>query len=355
MIIDPVASVVVKKIFELFAYEGYGVYKIITYLKEQNIPCPYEYKIAQGLNAKYKKESKDHVWSRTTIRRMLNDVVYIGNLAQSRTTTPNYKNKKVIYLPKEQWIVCENTHEAIIDKNTWNKVQEVIERRGRACKGHEVKNKYSGMIECDCCHKNFKKISGDTRRNDNAEYFRCAEISKPFHDCKNTRSIKVEALDEIICRSINNRIEKYKDLSVMNKVNIKEILGKSNNTQIEALKIEKQDIEKKIRQKESIFEGMYEDLKTGVLDYEEYTNLKEKFKLEKNNLKARLDIIEKQLEEYNQSEISFEEVGKLYQKYNSIEEVTREILNEFVDKIYVGEYDKETHTRDVNIKWRYQF
>ena len=62
----------------------------------------------------------------------MNDVVYIGHLAQSRTTTPSYKNKKVIYLPKEQWIVCKNTHEPIIDMATWNKAQEVIENKARA-------------------------------------------------------------------------------------------------------------------------------------------------------------------------------------------------------------------------------
>lgn len=353
LVVDPVASVVVKKIFELFAYEGYGIYKIITYLKEQNIPCPYEYKISQGLNAKYNKESKDHVWSRTTIRRILSDVVYIGNLAQSRTTTPSYKNKKVIYLPKEQWIVCENTHEPIIDMQTWNKVQEVIARRGRACKGHGIKNKYSGMIECDCCHKNFKKIS-DTR-NKNIEYFRCSEQSKPFHDCTNTRSVTVSALDNIICENINDRIKKYKELSVMNEINIREVLGENDGGQTGALKIEKQDIEKKISQKDNIFQGMYEDLKTGIIDYEEYLSLKERYKIEKNNLRARLDIIDKQLNESKNSKINFEEVGKLYEKYDSIKEVTREVLDEFVDRIYVGEYNKETKTRDIKIKWRYQF
>lgn len=354
LIPDPVASVVVKKIFELYAYEGYGVYKIITYLKEHNIPCPYEYKLSQGLNAKYNKESKEHVWGRTTVRRILNDVVYIGHLAQSRTTTPSYKNKKVIYLPKEQWIVCKNTHEPIIDMATWNKAQEVIENKARACKGHGVKNKYSGMIECDCCHKNFKKISSPKNDKD-VEYFRCAEMSKPYHDCNNTRSVRVDALDNIICESINNRIEKYKDLSVMNKINIKEVLGDDTNNQVEALRIEKKDIEKKIAQKDNIYQGMYEDLKTGIIDYDEYKLFKENFKIEKSNLSQRLEVINKQLDEYDQAEDNFEEVGKLYEKYTSIKEVTREILNEFVERIYIGDYNKETDNRDITIKWRYQF
>lgn len=90
LIVDPVASVVVKKIFELFTEKGYSVRKII-YLKEHKIPCPYEYKMSQGLNVKYnRKISKEHVWSDCTVKRILQDVVYIVNLAQSRITTPSY-------------------------------------------------------------------------------------------------------------------------------------------------------------------------------------------------------------------------------------------------------------------------
>ena len=127
LLIDPVASVVVKKIFELFTEKGYGVRKIIRYLKENNIPCPYEYKLSQGLNVKYsRKITKENVWSDCTVKRILQDVVYIGNLAQSRTTTPSYKNKKIITLPKEQWIVCKNTHEPIIDMKQL--VSEKIDR-----------------------------------------------------------------------------------------------------------------------------------------------------------------------------------------------------------------------------------
>ena len=188
------------------------------------------------------------------------------------------------------------------------------------------------MIECDCCHKNFKKISSPKNDKD-VEYFRCAEMSKPYHDCNNTRSVRVDALDNIICESINNRIEKYKDLSVMNKINI----------------------EKKIAQKDNIYQGMYEDLKTGIIDYDEYKLFKENFKIEKSNLSQRLEVINKQLDEYDQAEDNFEEVGKLYEKYTSIKEVTREILNEFVERIYIGDYNKETDNRDITIKWRYQF
>ena len=210
------------------------------------------------------------------------------------------------------------------------------------------------MIECDCCHKNFKKISSPKNDKD-VEYFRCAEMSKPYHDCNNTRSVRVDALDNIICESINNRIEKYKDLSVMNKINIKEVLGDDTNNQVEALRIEKKDIEKKIAQKDNIYQGMYEDLKTGIIDYDEYKLFKENFKIEKSNLSQRLEVINKQLDEYDQAEDNFEEVGKLYEKYTSIKEVTREILNEFVERIYIGDYNKETDNRDITIKWRYQF
>lgn len=238
--------------------------------------------------------------------------------------------------------------------HTWNRVQTIKENKARACKKRGVKNKNSGMIECECCHKNFKKISSP-KENKAAEYFRCAEMSKPYHECDNSRSIRVDALDDLLCERINERIAKYKDLSVMNEVNIKEIIGDDTKTQIEALRIERKDIEKKIAQKDNIYQGMYEDLKTGIIDYDEYKIFKENFKSEKNSLSSRLEIIDKQVNEYDKAEDNLKEVGKLYEKYSSIKEVTREILNEFVERIYIGKYNKETDSRDISIKWRYQF
>ncbi len=153
----------------------------------------------------------------------------------------------------------------------------------------------------------------------------------------------------------NERIKKYKDLSVMNKINIKEILGNDNSSQKKALLIEKNDIEKKINQKDNISQGMYEDLKTGIIDYEEYKVFKENFKNEKNTLVTRLEIVNKQLSELENAEFNFEEAGKIFEKYNSIKEVTREIINEFIEKIIVGEYNPNTKSRDIKIKWKYQF
>lgn len=108
-------------------------------------------------------------------------------------------------------------------------------------------------------------------------------------------------MDEILCERINERIKKYKDLSVMNKINIKEILGSDKNNQIEALRIEKKDIEKKIAQKDNIYQGMYEDLKTGIIDYDEYKIFKENFKNEKIALTSRLEVIDNQLKEFDQA------------------------------------------------------
>lgn len=122
----------------------------------------------------------------------------------------------------------------------------------------------------------------------------------------------------------------------MNKINIKEILGNNNDSQKKGLLVEKNEIEKKIAQKANIYQGMYEDLKTGIIDYDEYKIFKENFKNEKIALTSRLEVIDNQLKEFDQAEDNFEEVGKLYKKYSSIKEVTREIINEFVERIYIG-------------------
>ena len=100
---------------------------------------------------------------------------------------------------------------------------------------------------------------------------------------------------------------------------------------------------------------MYEDLKTGIIDIDEYKLFKEKYKDEKDKIQARLVILDNKISEYNSSESTFIEVGKLYEKYTSVKEITLDILNSFVEKIFVGEYDKENNIRDIKIKWKYQF
>lgn len=354
LIIDPVASVVVKKIFDLYINKGYGYIAIIKYLKEHNIPSPYEYKISLGMNVKYTKESKENVWGRSTIARILHNIVYKGDLAQSRTTTANYKSKKVISLPKEQWIVCKHTHEPIIDIETWNKAQEITKKKNRGCRKSGIKHKYSGMIECDCCHKNFKKTSSDSKRP-NVEYFQCTQTSYPYHECNNKKLIRVDVLDDFICEQINKRIQKYKNLSIMETVNLEKMVNDDNDQKIKSLEIEKKDIEKQISEKDRINLELYEDLKKGILEIEEYRTFKESIKNDKNNLTNRLEVIKDELDEYNNSANKFQEASKVYQKYDSIKEITKAIIDEFIERIYVGNYKEETNSRDIKIKWKYQF
>ena len=138
LVIDPVASIIVKKIFEMYK-QGYGYTKIATYLNDTNVPSPYEHKKASGSKFVCGNVGKEKsYWYSDTIAKILKDEVYIGNLVQGKTRHISYKNKKSVPVPKDEWIIVKNTHEPIIDEDTWNIVSAKFKGRTKPSKSGEI-------------------------------------------------------------------------------------------------------------------------------------------------------------------------------------------------------------------------
>lgn len=164
LLIDEKAAKVVAFIFESYR-KGYGISQICNFLYEKKIPTPSQYRKLQEVPCaslqSIDEKGKLYLWGKSTVRKILTNPVYTGAVVQGRETKLGVKSKKVIPLPKEQWIAVDHCHEAIIEKELFDKVQELLKLR-RYAKGHESSRPYlfAGKVRCGICHSIMTKTKG---------------------------------------------------------------------------------------------------------------------------------------------------------------------------------------------------
>lgn len=160
LIVDPIASEIVKNIYDLYL-TGLGFTGIAKYLNSKEIPCPSLYKYHKGikLNVISNRSREEIKWSTNAIKTILTNEIYLGHLIQGKRTTVSYKNHKIRNKDKSEWIRIENTHEAIIDEETFNKVQIAMKERTKPMKSTGIVHIFSGKVFClECNHYMRKRI-----------------------------------------------------------------------------------------------------------------------------------------------------------------------------------------------------
>ena len=131
LVVDPEAAEIVKRIFSM-ALSGIGAHKIARILNDEKVPSPTAYKQMNGIHYHIAAKNRNvGLWSSPTVYQMLHNQTYAGNLVQGRHKKISYKTEKTMWLPKSQWIVVENTHEPIIDRQLWDKVQKLLTKKHR--------------------------------------------------------------------------------------------------------------------------------------------------------------------------------------------------------------------------------
>lgn len=191
LLIDEAAAVIVREIFDLYE-QGYGQVKICQILNDRNIPNPATYKRLKGMNFKVGNGVKSH-WVTTTVREILRNEMYIGNMVQHKKEKISYKSKKQKKLDKSEWVVIENTHQPIIEKEKFIRIQEAFKNKRRSYK-NGVMNKYAKKIKCMYCGAG---MSTNTWRNE--RYYRCRKKAVDKNNCKGSL-IKSSVLDEAVAR-----------------------------------------------------------------------------------------------------------------------------------------------------------
>lgn len=329
LFIDEEAKPIIERIFRE-ACSGKSCRAIAMNLTLDNIPTPSQYAVAHG--AKMTKVSKN--WADPRIREILLNEVYIGNMVQGRMKKINYKSKKNIRLPKEQWKVIENTHEPIIDKTTFLKAKEMIETRKQTrVKTHDYLLK--GLVHCHECDK---KMGCSSRKlcAGNVYYFRCSTYTSyaRLGYCT-SHSIRMDYVEKLVTDKLKTILQNFNEKDKMINVTKQKLEEqKQNNLYITGL----QECKTKLSKLDLEVDSIYNDKLSGILSQDDFTRIYERKKQEKVQIQNRIDILESHINNniVNEDEL----INKLIEKFNSNLTINREILTDLVDRIEIDENKK---------------
>ena len=355
LVVDPVAAEVVKKIFKMYA-DGYGYHRICEYLNNNNIPPRSVYKKQKGSKFVCSNCDLETVrWNPDTIAQMLKNEVYIGNLVQGKTTHVSYKNHKKKKVAEKDWCRIENAHEAIIDMDTWNKVQSILGTHYRVKKNGQI-NYFTRKVYCSCCGKAFMRneFKVKSEKTGRRSYMQC-KGNKKFHICDNNKSIRTDKLEEILLNAINDLLNNYYD-----KNNLKELYenGYEQDNNIESIKAlikEKENLTKKINDNKNYYRNLFEEKVKGVLNEDMFQMMSKDYLNEIENMMKRIEIIDMKIEELKINKKEKKQADDILKKYKHIKTLNKVILDEFIDKVYIGEIDKDNNTRNIEIEWNFEF
>ena len=329
LLADDYAAGVVRDMFR-WKLEGISVLDIADRLTQAGIPTPMDYKRSQGMrystSFRVKEES---VWSAGMVLRILKNPVYIGVLEQGRVTTPSYKVKRLVVKPREEWAVVENCHEAIIDRYDFESVQKVLALDTRTSVSGRAVELFSGMVYCGECGGAMirKTVPSGKKRY---VYYVCA-AHKNAKTCS-AHSMRIEALDEIVLDALKRYIQDVIDLS--------DLLELTDTAQLQQAGVQKLKgrLEKKqeeIDRYQTLLRSLYESLADGVLDRDEYQDLKKTYSRRRAEAEDQAEAL--QMEMSQQIGNSPEGRGWMgqFRKHQNIETLDRYVVVSLIERILI--------------------
>lgn len=350
LIIDKVASEVVKQIFDLYKQgKGYGA--IVKYLNEKEIPSPYEYKKQNGSKFQVPTCKGKPLWYTDTIAKILKDETYIGNLVQGKTRHISYKNKKSVPVPKDEWIIVKNTHEPIIDMETWITVKSRFLGREIPQRSGDI-HMFSRKVYCDVCGKVFIRNVGHTKAG-KIYYLECKSRRQHVY-CDSQKAIRVDALEKLVLDEINNQLKLYYNQVTLDNLNAKQKsinMSATYNKRIDTLKNEKNTLELNLEKKNEYYQQIYEDKIDKVISESEFKTLRQRYNVDIEKINTRIECIDEELKILEQKLTTVESKGNIFEKYKRIDELNKVIIDEFIDVIKIGKINEFTNERDITIEW----
>lgn len=328
LIIDPNTAPIVKRIFDMYL-SGSGYTHIASILNLEGVPSPVAYK---KLNGNYKNpKSRIALWNQDTIRLMLANPTYAGNLAQHKFSSINYKIKKLRTLPKEKWIIVENTHEAIIDKDSFALVQEMLERGiGKDKKPDVSHHLLSGLVYCgDCGSKmTFTKTPKGNSYTICSNYKRFRQINV----CTR-HSFLENKLEEIIISELRKLSKKAVNIELLEKA----AKSKLNTSKQSNLIVERRKIELRLEDIKRIIRKLYEDKIRGIVEEQDFINMSKEYNEERNIILKRLEDLNVMNKMDNRPDTNNETFLSVIRSFIDFDKIDRATILKLVDKIEIFE------------------
>lgn len=337
-IVDPDAAAVVKEVFKLYL-DGNGEDTIARILQdEQHLNCT-AYWASKGINRGGKKSQPNpYKWKSSTIDKILKRQEYCGDILNFKTRSKSFKNHRRIDNPKEDWMVFEDRHEVIIDRDTYNKVQKMLKTTKQRAPKEEngPKSIFCDLLRCaDCGSKMWYHTN---TQNKDIHYFSCSNYVKDYRGtCLTRHYIRADAVEAVVEMELR-RLAEY---LVADENRFAELLARKSNKQYESEKkaaaSELRKSEMRIEMIPKLLKSLYEDKLSGKTTEENYSILSSEYADEREQLKKKILKLRKKMAEMGEKESERGEFIRAIRKFMEMRTLTRQVLNELIDHIDVYE------------------
>ena len=331
LIVDEEAAGVVRDVFRMFL-DGMSKNAIVRHLNDHGVLCPAAYK-RERLGLNYQNPSFDPgkrpLWCAMTVGGILKNRMYCGDMVQGRYRMKSYKIHVQEAVPQDEWYVVENTHEAIIDRETFEKVQLLLKRNTRTAPQQRTPYLFSGFLKCADCGKSMTRS-----KVGNTVYYYCRTYKDQSKSACTKHTIKHIQLEAAVLYAIRQQVYLAVDFSKTLEQLGKVPLVKSRSKKLhDAIEQKERELAKIVRYKQSI----YQDWKDGEITHSDYRHMKEDYEQQAEVLNQ---VLERLKEEQRETENGIDTKNSFlatFQQYQNIETLTRDILIELVDRIKVYE------------------
>ena len=346
-LVDEDAAEVVREIFNL-ALQGKGPSKIASILTERKVLNPTAYKNSKGIPNSHSNSVTDpYWWDWSNVSDILSRQEYIGHTVNFKTGRKSYKNKKSYVNPPSKWVIIKNTHEPIIDQDTFDVVQKLKEGRKRTVTPMGEMPVLSGMLFCADCGKKLYVCRTKSLQPD-AYYYCCSTYRKRQGQCS-AHQVQIKVIDSIVLDDIKRHIafaREYED-EFVKLVSTESVT--SANKAIGSLKKELAVSKARFEKLDSIIQNLYEDKVAGVISEERFKKMSEGYEQEQETLKGKIAELDGKIKVLDEQTASTTHFLELVQKYTRVDELTHELVREFIEKVVVHKAERVDGKRQMRI------
>ena len=340
LIIDEEAAEVVRYIYSLYL-QGYGISAIAQRLNDEKIPNPATYKKQHGQSFQCSHRDCSDIWHTYSISRILSDELYIGNLVQGKSENVSYKSKKKRQKPKEEWNIVEGTHEAIIDKPTWEMVQKLRASKPKS-ENRGKQSVFARKLRCLGCGSSMRSWKTKGER-----YFRCNTRFYAKDRCLKSAYISEKVLTEYVITQIRELYDKYLDADIVEK---KIVLKERVQDKINKYKAKINTVTNEIKKLDNRLNTMYYDKADGVITNEEYFSRSADCKEQKETQLKLKDEFSNKIAELEAQQNDSERIVNLIKSYRKLETLDVLTVTTLIDYIEIG---GSKNNRIINIHWNF--
>jgi len=337
-IVDDEAAQVVRRVYSM-TLEGFGTEQIAAQLEKDDVLTPRAYWLTKGIKRPGKgRQQSPTKWNSSTITKILSLQEYCGDILNFKTYSKSYKNKKRIDNDRENWVVFQDVHEAIIERAVYEQVQQ---KRGKIRKrrtNNGEHNMFSGLLVCADCGSNlhFHFNQG----NPEIKYFNCSNYKGNRGTCTSTHYVRVDFLEEVVLGEIR-RLTKF--ASLYEDEFVKAVIGHSQQAEQTDRKLKEKELKTLLARDDELdglFERIYEDNVSGKLSNDRFAKMSRRYEDEQKELAEKIKKLRSEIEKQSSRSMTTDMFIGLVRKYTRARKLTPRMLNELVEKIEVFNAEK---------------